>query len=242
MNWVRVFNRLFEIINSQGECYFSGGRFISCVREVDPYFPDYYQYIEQIRAQGKSTSRKDYFYDILLSFEEHDKVRLLNAILDKVKDHVPEKVAEIRSELGGVAAVPRPSIHEEVWNAERLNNFLEEIDFSISSTKYERAVTLAYTCLEGFLKAFLKQNLPNEKTPKEILDLSKLVRRYLKGHIASYPDEALNMLNHVAHTVDRARNRYSESHFDEQAGRWLAVFIRDIVNSEIRLLLHFMKN
>jgi hypothetical protein len=41
--------------------------------------------------------------------------------------------------------------------------------------------------------------------------------------------------------LDRTRNRFSESHFDEEADRWLAVFARDPVNSEIRLLLHFMK-
>lgn len=41
--------------------------------------------------------------------------------------------------------------------------------------------------------------------------------------------------------IDRTRNRFSESHFDEEADRWLAVFARDLVNSEIRLLLHFMK-
>ncbi len=31
------------------------------MREIDPYFPDYGQYIDQRRISGKSTSRKDYF-------------------------------------------------------------------------------------------------------------------------------------------------------------------------------------
>jgi hypothetical protein len=48
------------------------------------------------------------------------------------------------------------------------------------------------------------------------------------------------MLNHIAHTVDRSRNGFSAAHFGEEAARWLAVFVRDLVNSEIRLLLHFL--
>jgi hypothetical protein len=63
----------------------------------------------------------------------------------------------------------------------------------------------------------------------------------LRDSIDRYPDEALAMLTHIAHMIDRTRNRFSESHFDEEADRWLAVFARDLVNSEIRLLLHFMK-
>ncbi len=56
----------------------------------------------------------------------------------------------------------------------------------------------------------------------------------------SYPDEALGMVVQIAHTIDRARNGFSESHFDERAARWLAVFVRDLTNSTIRLLLHFL--
>ena len=33
----------------------------------------------------------------------------------------------------------------------------------------------------------------------------------------SVPDEALAMLTHIAHMIDRTRNRFSESHFDEEA-------------------------
>ena len=34
VSWVVIFNRLFEVINQPGECYFSGARFISKVREL----------------------------------------------------------------------------------------------------------------------------------------------------------------------------------------------------------------
>jgi hypothetical protein len=238
-NWVRIYNRLLEILNTDGATYFSGGRFISKVREVDPYFPDYNQFISNRKGSGKSTSRKDYFYDIFLDLGDERRIALLNRILEEIEESCPEKVAEIRGEMGGTAAVPTAMIAKAVWNAERLNGYLRDIDSRIAAGKYDGAVTLAYTCLEGFLKAFTRQK---ELSPgDEIVALSRTVRAHLRESIATYPAEALSMVNHIAHAVDRARNEFSESHFDDQAGRWLAVFIRDLVNSEIRLLLHFME-
>jgi hypothetical protein len=240
INWARIFNRLFEIINSDDNAYFSGGRFISKVREVDPYFPDYSRYIEERRASGKSTSRKDYYYDILLGFEEENRLRIINSILEEVRHIQPDKVSALQDELGGVSAVPPARLDADAWNADRLNSYLRDIDIRIASSNYEGAVTLAYTCLEGFLKAFVKKRIPDYSGAEEIISLSKAVRIYLRDNIEQYPDEAISMLNHIAHTVDRARNRFSESHFDETAGRWLAVFVRDLVHSEIRMLLNFM--
>jgi hypothetical protein len=232
INWARIFNRLFEIINSDDNAYFSGGRFISKVREVDPYFPDYSRYIEERRASGKSTSRKDYYYDILLGFEEENRLRIINSILEEVRHIQPDKVSALQDELGGVSAVPPARLDADAWNADRLNSYLRDIDIRIASSNYEGAVTLAYTCLEGFLKAFVKKRIPDYSGAEEIISLSKAVRIYLRDNIEQYPDEAISMLNHIAHTVDRARNRFSESHFDETAGRWLAVFVRDLVHSE----------
>ncbi len=240
INWVRIYNRLFEIINSEGDAYFSGPRFIAKVKKVDPYFPDYTKYMALRRSGRDNTSRKSYFYDILLSFEEPARLKILNLILDEVQPVFSEKIAELRNELGGISAVPTAQITPEAWNAERLNKYLSEIDIRIDTGNYEGAVTLAYTCLEGFLKVFVKEKVPNYPGREEIIKLSRAACDFLRGAIDKYPGEAFNTLTQIAHTVDRSRNRFSESHFDEEAGRWLAVFIRDLVNSEIRLLLHFL--
>ena len=106
VSWVVIFNRLFEVINQPGDCYFSGPRFISKVRQIDPYFPDYHQFLNDRNKTGKSTSRKSYFYDILLSFGEEERVRLLNAILKEVESAAGEKVREIRSLVHGIALAP----------------------------------------------------------------------------------------------------------------------------------------
>ena len=94
--------------------------------------------------------------------------------------------------------------------------------------------------LEGFLGAFLRAKVPLSSYPHELIELSRSVRDYLRTTIENYPDEVLNLINHTGHGVDKARNRFSESHFADEAGSCLATYIRDLVNSEIRLLLHFM--
>jgi hypothetical protein len=240
-NWVTVFNRLFEIINQKGTpSYFSGPRFIDKVREIDQYFPQYRQYIDERHRTGKSTSRKGYFYDILLGFDEDVRMRLLQSILSDVESDNPEMVAELRGLLGGKAYAPRAIVPADAWSAERLNDYLNQIDASIGSGNYERAISLSYSTLEGAYKAFVRKNVPEKTGLNEILGLSKEIKRYLSGTLTAYPDEVLSMVNHISHTVDRARNKFSESHFESEAARWLAVYIRDLVNTQVRLLLHFL--
>lgn len=240
MNWAIIFNRVFELIDQEGTPnYYSGPRFMRKVREIDPYFPTYQQFLDQRRKELKSTTRRDYYYDVLLGFPEPARVALVTSILNELDDNVAAKAAEIRAILRGAVPGPVAVVPSHGWNANRLNQYLTEIDQCIATAKYERAVTLAYTCLEGFYKAFVAQCIPNDVQETEIIALARSIKKYLSQIIDSYPDEALSMVMHVSHTVDRARNRFSEAHFDEEAARWLAVYVRDLVNTQIRLLLHF---
>jgi hypothetical protein len=70
INGVGVYNRLWRLIGEKGDCYFSGPRFLNTIREVSLDVPTYNQFIEERRAAGKSMSRKDYFYDALMEFDE----------------------------------------------------------------------------------------------------------------------------------------------------------------------------
>lgn len=240
MNWAVIFNRLFELIDQDGTAnYFSGPRFMRKVREIYPYFPTYQQFIDQRRTEVKSTTRRDYYYDILLSFGEPARIALVNSILSELDGTASAKASEIRAVLGGAVAGPVAVVPDHGWNAERLNQYLQNIDQYIATADYAHAVALAYTCLEGFYKAFVAQCLPDHTKETEVIALAKCIKKYLGETIESYPDEALSMVMHVSHTVDRARNRFSEAHFEEEAARWLAVFVRDLVNTQIRLLLHF---
>jgi len=102
MNWIEIYNRLFELINNQGDTatYFSGSRFINTVREFEPYFPDYNQFIQQRNSEGKSTSRKIYYYDILLGLKEDVRVKVINRFLEILKPFQADKVEKIEELLG----------------------------------------------------------------------------------------------------------------------------------------------
>jgi hypothetical protein len=242
IKWTAVFRRLQTLLDKPGDSYFSGSRFIRVAQEFEPDLLNYSDYIEQRKRAGKSTTRRDFFKDILENLTEANRVRAVARLLDELAkvDGNLEAAAEIRSLLGGGTVAPTASIPAETWNSERLNSCLADIDAAIQAQEYDRAVTLSYTCLEGFLEAFLRANITLSSYRKEIIDLSRHVRDYLKSNIKNCPVEVLNLINHTGHAVDKARNRFSESHFGDQAHLWLATYVRDLVNSEIRLLLHFM--
>lgn len=92
---MRLYNTVFELINRQGESYFSGRRFIDIIREFNDEFPDYNKFLRE-RATGKSTSRKDYFYDILLSFPEPVRINIINRILEEIEQENQKEVSEVR--------------------------------------------------------------------------------------------------------------------------------------------------
>ncbi len=240
LNWKAIWNRVFRLIDTSGDSYYSGGRFIKAIQEVDPYSPTYGDYIEERRKAGQSTSRRDYFRDLFLALPESARFKLLSNILNTVEASHPGTCAEIRAMMSGGSLAPSATVPDHAWNADRLNEYLKDMDGAIAAGEYERTVTMAYTCLEGFLGAFIRAKSQRASYPNEIVTLSKDVCNLLKNINKEYPDEVLHLIKHTAHAVDRARNRFSEAHFGGEAGLWLATYMRDLVNTQIRLLLHFM--
>lgn len=243
MNWIEIFNRLFKIINGKDEVYYSGPRFISTIREVNPHFHDYSQLIKERRQQNKSTSRKDYFYDALMTFEESKRVLIINKILAEVESYEPDKSAELKKliEDDSVGAPQTVELDSNLWNAQRLNSYLAGIDSALDESNFERALTLSYTCLEGFFKAFIHKNISDYSDKHEIIKMAGAVKKYLKDNKKGYPDELYNMITQVAHTIDRLRNNFSESHFGETAEKFVSQYLRDLTNTEIRLLINIME-
>lgn len=240
MNWVRVWNKLWTIIDRQGVTYFGGPRFLGKIREVDSSFYDYGQYMDLLRQQGHSTSRKDYFYRLLNGLDPTSRIHVLMSILEDIAPFAAEEAAGLRDMLNVGVGAPLAVVPQKAWNADRLNTFLAQIDEAIGKAEYERSVTLAYTCLEGFYGAFVEAKIPGQTRPNEIIALARWIKDHLKKSLPSYPDEVLNLVTQTSHAVDRSRNRFSEAHFGGEAGRWLAIYMRDLVNTQIRLLLHFM--
>jgi hypothetical protein len=114
------------------------------------------------------------------------------------------------------------------------------MDVALEQQNPERVLTLSYTCLEGFFKAYVRKHIPSGTDENEITALARLVKDDLKAQNADYPGEVFNVITQTAHAINRVRDAFSESHFGEEADLWVAVYIRDLVNTHIRLLLHFM--
>jgi len=228
------------IMDMEHPVYFSGPRFLRKIADEGEDAPAYDEYLAIRRSEGRSTTRSVYFKDLLMAIEEERRVRVVNSILDDVQALRPEETAEVRRLLAGGTTAPNASVPAEAWSADRLNNYLRDIDAAIAAAEYGRAVSLSYTCMEGFLGAFVRSKYRRDTYSNEIITLSREVREYLRGAIRDYPDEVLNGITQAAHAIDRARNRFSEAHFAGEAGSWLAVYVRDTVNTQIRLLLHFM--
>jgi len=103
MNWIEIYNRLFEVINVQEDAgtYFSGPRFIKTLKKFKPYYPDYSQYIGLRNEQGKSTSRKIFYYDIIMELDENTRINFVNSILKMIEPFEKEKVISIKALIKG---------------------------------------------------------------------------------------------------------------------------------------------
>lgn len=132
LNWVEIFNRLFEAINNQGDAvtYFSGPRFITAVREVLPYHPDYYQYIAARNAQGRSTSRKIFYYDILMEMDLASRLKVVDGILLIIKSKLPDQAAAIEQLLNNQPAAKPPAAEASNLSVESLGRPVVFISYS----------------------------------------------------------------------------------------------------------------
>jgi hypothetical protein len=141
MNWIEIFNRLFELINNQQDSatYFSGPRFIQTVKEFEIYFPDYQQFIDQRSREGKSTTRKIFYYDILLSLKDETRIRVLNKILDILRPFVTDKV-EIIDGLLGKPLSKKPSTHISTAESKHSGNPIVFISYSWDSEPHKQWV------------------------------------------------------------------------------------------------------
>jgi hypothetical protein len=244
VNWITAYNRLFKIINTEGDYYYSGPALIQIAQQVNDGIPGYNQFIKTKNQQGKSTSRKDFYWDIINSLEDSQKYRLFRIFIEALEPFVKDEIEGVRAIVfGGGSAVPATVIPQKIWSSEKLNLSLKDIDKAIDAQQFSRAVTLAYTCLEGLYKAYVRENIPSQIHTTSLIPLSKLVKNDISEKLkekGSFPEEIVNSIPTITNAVANSRNSFSESHFAKDANKWLAIFARDLTNSIGRLLLHFV--
>jgi hypothetical protein len=245
VNWIAAFNHLFDLLDRKGTpTYSSGPDFLRTAQAVEKGVPSYDQMISLRTSQGKSTSRKAFYWDVLHSFDEQQKYQLFRLFIDRLEPHAKDEVDALRAIVfGGGQAVPQVTVPIDLWSSEMLNRSLKEIDQAIDARQYNRAGTLAYTCLEGLYKTYLKKHVPDKASAIELMILCKAVKDDISEKLKAkgpYPVEIVNAMPTLTHAVANARNGFSDSHFADDSEKWLAHFARDLTNSIGRLLLHFV--
>lgn len=244
INWTSAFNHLFVVLNREGDTYFSGPRFFKMLHQVTHEFPDYQKYIEQRRLKSKSTTRKQYFFDIIESLTEAEKKALFKNFIESLKPYARDEMNELESFIhGGGSPVPVTDISTDFSGVERLTRSLNNIDSAIESGQHSRAVTLSYSCLEGIYKAYLTKNMTLQAPPNDLLAMAKLVKNDILDKVkdgSQAPEQIINSIPTITNAIANSRNGFSESHFDQDAKIWLATYTRDLTNSIGRLLTHFM--
>ncbi len=245
VNWIAAFNYLFAALNKEDKAlYVSGPTFCRMVQQVDPGSPSYQQLMQLRQSQGKSSSRKDFYWDLIQGQPESLRFSLYRMFVDHVEPHDKELADKIRDIVfGGGRAVPTTVVPVDLWNSEKLNNSLNDIDHAIDAHQYNRATTLSYTCLEGLYKTYVRRHLPEFVGLTDLMPLCKAVKDDISGKLLSqgpFPVEIVNAIPTLTKAIANSRNSFSESHFGDDSQRWLALFARDLTNSVGRLLLNFM--
>ncbi|MGP4952434.1 hypothetical protein ACTXGO_09680 [Psychrobacter sp. T6-1] len=245
MQWISAYNRLFNILNgTETPAYHSGSEFIKVVQNFDRGLPDYSLYIEERRRLNKSTSRKDFYWDILRDLEEPIRFQVFRAFIDIVEPHFPSEAQDLRAYLfGNGQPVPKAKIPNQQWSSDKLNSMLSKIDNAVDTSNYDYAMTLSYTCLEGLYKSYIRKHVPTSINVTDLIPLSKIVRDDINSKLSTkgnYPVQMVTSISTLTSAIANSRNSFSDSHFDKEANKWLATYSRDLVNSIGRLLLHFL--
>jgi hypothetical protein len=245
VNWIAAYNYLFASLNSiDKRIYVGGADFCRMAQQVDPGSPSYAQLIQLRQQKGKSNSRKDFYWDVIQGLPEAQRFQLYRIFIDHIERNDKAAADNIRNIVfGGGYAVPTTVVPIDLWNSEKLNNSLKDIDHAIDAHHYNRATTLTYTCLEGLYKAYVRKHIPSQTTVTDLMPLCKLVKDDIGRKLqlqGPYPVQIVNAIPTLTNAIANSRNGFSESHFGDDSQRWLAVFARDLTNSIGRLLLNFM--
>jgi len=245
VNWIAAYNRLFILLDRKDTpTYYSGPSFLRMVQQVDPGSPSYEQLIPLRHQRGKSTSRKSFYWDTIMELSEQQRFQLFRIFIDELDPHAKDEVEAIRGIIfGGGFAVPLTVVPFDLWNSEKLNNSLKDIDLAIDAHHYNRATTLSYTCLEGLYKAYVRKHVPERAELTDIIPLCKVVKDDISTKLFAqgpFPLDIVNAMPTLTNAIANSRNGFSEAHFGGDSQKWLALFARDLTNSIGRLMLNFL--
>lgn len=89
MNWLAAYSNLFNLINdnSDGNTYFSGSKFIKFIQKYNSNIPNYTLYIGERNNKNLSTSRYDYYWDLIKELDDRNKLNFFIEMIFVIKPY-----------------------------------------------------------------------------------------------------------------------------------------------------------
>ena len=238
-NWTAAYNRLYPLLDN-----YTGSQFIRIVQETDPDLLSYKDYIGKRQQEDKSTTKRDYFKDIILSYDDDIKMHLFEVFLEKSEESNPAIVKEIRAILKGEKIVIKP-ISVRVASKKELDETLldETLDglgaFPDAKKLYDEALKAFRSgrterhilddlrlSIEHFLRTLLKNN-------KTLENQIAFLGQYQKAKGIS--PEITNMFQKLIDLFAQYQNTYVKHHDKVKPSE--IEFIFNLTNTFYRFLL-----
>lgn len=112
-NWDKAYFRLWKIIGPQDNAiyYMSGPKFYKFIMDLcDTIPPSYNQYIEQRRKKELSTSRVDYYKDLINEIDEDNRIDLYV----NIQKHIENEIVFNNEQINDDALVPEFFIEKQI--------------------------------------------------------------------------------------------------------------------------------
>jgi hypothetical protein len=91
------------------------------VQQIDPGSPSYQQLLPLRQSQGKSNSRKDFYWDLIQGLSEPQRFSLDRLFIDHLGPHDKAEAEAIRDIVfGGGRPVATTVVPVDLWNSEKL--------------------------------------------------------------------------------------------------------------------------
>lgn len=238
--WTSAYRRLYKFLDS-----YKGSQFIKIVQQVDPDLLDYVDYIEKRRQEKKSTTKKDFFKDIFLSYPDNIKHHLFEIFLNPVEQTNPDEAKNIRTILNGgkvdiVKAIYAKAVASKEIDETLMGDTLKGLE------KYPEAHKLYNKALKEFnsgtderhilddlrlsVEYFLRSILKNEKTLENQISL---LGQYQKEKGIS--SEISNTFLKLIELFGKYQNNYVKHH--DKVKHSEIEFIFNFTNTFYRFLL-----
>ena len=239
IDWTAAYKRLYEFLDT-----YTGSQFIKSVQQTDPDLSDYKDYIEKRLKDEKSTTKKEYFKDILLSYPEDIRQHLFEVFLKKYEQSSPEKAKEIRTIINGGKVDIRKVLYAKAIASQEIDDALVQDTLKGLET-YAEANKLYKQALSGLnsgkeprhilddlrlsLECFLRQFLNNDKSlENQISQLAKYQEaKGISPEISSLFQKLLDIFSKYQNNYVKHHNKVKESELE---------FLFNLVNTFYRFL------